>query len=70
MKIPVYHNKGFIPCHKLAFYYKGEITVNTIISALDIELLDGTNPKSDEIMRCGNCKEIMHLNLDCLFEKT
>ena len=69
MKIPVYHNTEYMPCNKLAFYYKGEITVNTIISALDIELLDGTQPNSDDILRCGNCDEIMYFNLSCLLCK-
>ena len=54
MKIPVYHNTEYMPCNKLAFYFKGPITVNSILCASDIELLNGTQPNSDDILRCGN----------------
>lgn len=65
-KIPLYHNVGYNACRKLACYYIGqEFTKNTMIRACDFELLDGTNPKPNDILICGSCGNYMELVLDC-----
>jgi len=69
MRVPIYHNNGYHPCGNLAGYYIGHFGMNVKLNACDIELLDGTNPKPDEILRCDNCKEVIYLTMDCFMEK-
>jgi len=63
MRLPIYHNK-------LAGYYIGRFGMNIILNAYDFELLDGTNPKSDEVLRCANCKEVLYLTKVCFEQST
>jgi len=44
--------------------------MNIILNAYDFELLDGTNPKSDEVLRCANCKEVLYLTKVCFEQST
>ena len=62
MKIPIYHKYGYSPCGNLGGYLIGPIGTNAILHACDIELLDGTNPEPDSILRCNDCKEVMYLS--------
>ncbi len=67
MKLGLYHNVGFNPCYELGGYFTGEnFTTNTILRAEDFELIDGTKPEHDSVLRCGSCGEYMHITLDCL----
>ena len=68
MRVPIYHNNGYHPCGNLAGYYIGHFGMNVKLNACDIELLDGTNPKPDEVLHCDNCKEVMCLTKHC-FER-
>ena len=70
MRVPIYHNNGYHPCGKLAGYYIGPFGMGIKLNAYDIELLDGTNQKSDEVLRCDNCKEVLYLTKVCFEQFT
>jgi len=53
-KKPVVH-KGVMGCMNVAFYFVKDIVKGRPIKATDIELLNGSTPKSGDPIICGAC---------------